>query len=384
MPEIPSSSIVGRDPLAPFFHRVEEAYDQYQGHTYDENYRNQREGWDRHYGRMQTAFQEALFRFIEQSGKPRSETTLALIAPGLHPAHRDLNPFIVETAIAQLQRVICIDFSMAVNRAAIRSLLGSGVNPRRMFAMQYDLTGGLSTVYDHWLQEKLQPVVREEDLIRLMEGLAKVDIVAELEGHLMEELERVQREFVFPVDQLPTADVPLNHDRTLGIRLEGRQVPLDFATLNMVIAGTGVTAEARWWDTYHNVVATTDSDRGRRPTDAILEGRRRMLALFHGKIVAPYNTQIAINSFHQVLTDNPGASVLAITDVSTNYEDTLLDIGSLPRLHVHEVISKLRDAGINLRDTTPIKDWDWKDQEDHSHTVHALMAKRSQVSSGGA
>lgn len=357
------------DPLAPFYQQTATEYDAYQKMLYKENFERFRAGWERHYADMRRVTLSQLWDFTEMHAGGRGGTNMALMGPGFDVVNRDLNPLMVSTCISQLRSIIVIDFSVEVIRDALQCLLNANVDREKVHGIQYDITGGLSTVYAQWWDEQVRGVSTEEDLARVMDQLSETDVVGELQGRLVDAITQARDGRLLTLETLPP-NGSSNTNRSLRLTSQHEEVPLDYVQTNMVMAGTGQTGEAKFFRKFQEAATSTDGLRGRPPSEEILSGRRQTLEDAY-RIMSGYNTHILVIGTEQILRDNPGAEVHHVTDVSTVYKDPRLKVGSLSRLDINDAKRKLRSLGINLNDITS---WKWPDEADHSHSVHSMSA----------
>lgn len=365
-----------RDPYARYFAQTASTYDAYQLNEYDEHYRTRQDFWRPHYSEMQDAFVEHTMHVLESDvRKTRSAINLAIIGPGLDPMNRDFNHTVLRTCLQKVSHIVVIDFSSLVTRTAMRSLIQSDIPERRVFGMQYDITNGLSTAYQHFIHETLQHVTNENELERATIAFEQMTI-EELDRRVLEELQQLGAEKEDPLLPGDVTDEPppggMNRGRSLSLSMKKVKLPLDVVSLQMVLAATGAAAEAEIWSRYQEITSSTP-DRGARPPGKETEDTRyKMFERIH-RMIARFNTATAERIIHQILQDNEDAKVLAITDISTHYEAEALRTG-LPRLDVDELRDKLAQGDITVRVTS--SGWDWRDEPDHYHHVVAIEADR--------
>gem|GEM_PF-4146756 len=357
-----------RDPWEPLYEQTAESYDTYLEREYETNRMRFAAEWNAHYEQMRTAYEATVLRLLE-SGKKREGMFTADIGRG--PFDHDQR--IIDTLVKRYQAVVTIDFATRIRRAAMTALLEGGVSKEKMYEMRFDISSGLSTVYDQYWEEKLGSINTEEELCETMDVLHKADIVMELDARVSDAVAAAARQDTCALAGERTFEEPLNRDRRMILSEGGKRMPLDLVYLPMVIAGTGVPGEKRVWGVYEDTIMSNDSKEG-EPSEATLISRRRVLRRIHG-IIAAYNTAVAERIFKKILVDNPRATLLAVTDVSTTYDDERLNVGELPRLIVDELIGNLEEEGILVSRNLDVKPWVWKDEPAHHHTVNVLSAR---------
>ncbi len=370
-----------RDPRSPLYARSADAYDEYQQHEYDTNYRTRRPQWERHYARMRTATEIFLAQYVESEkhNKARKDMVMAIVGPGLDPGVRDYDPRLVEAFLAQLRSIVLIDFSVDTNRAACQSLLARGVESQRIQEVQFDITQGMGTLYEDLLREKIGSANSEEEVARVAGELEQMDVVGELKSRYADMLVALNEAGPLSPSAQARAKALFASEHTLRLTSKGRDVPLDVISLNMVLAGTGVTGEALFWERYYAAVAQTDVS-GREPADEVMERRRKTLSDFHD-VITRYNTEIASEIIQLLLNTNPypDTRILAMTDITTRHGD---ETGSLQRLDLAELRQTLKICGVEVSLSNPIENWEWADEPEHSHAVAAFTAKRAAPPNG--
>lgn len=349
-----------QDPLAGFYKKTVEAYDAYQVGDYQKNF--ERLGlWEKHYEHMRTRFADFMLHKIE-GGAKRNRAAIAIVGPGVDPARRDFDKRIVDDYFSRFRSIVLVDFSVKTIRAAIKSLVDSGVSPDNILGMQYDITDGFSTVYDQYIQEQLVRAVSEEELSRATERFSSLSM-KELDERLKDERQKWNGVFC-GIDEIPGK---LNAQRSLKLTVDGEELPLDFVSYQMVLAGTGAASEGRIWEKFAELTRGDEE-----PSEAVLEDRRKMVERIHG-MVSRYNTAVAFRSVRKFLQENPQAKLLAISDVSTIHEEPRF--GALPRLNESALKGALTRA--NIVTTIPDVEWRWKDEPGHGHGVKAYEFHRN-------
>lgn len=377
VPENPSGIVSARDPLAPLFQRTEAGYDQYLRGDYNNNYLRYRESWEEHYANVREATLAGIFQVMERQGKQRKDMTMALIGPGFDVARRDLGPVSLELGLQQLRSIAVVDFSCNVVRDAMRSLMTDGkVDRSKVVGVHFDITSGLSTVYEQFWRDQMEGITTEEQLLRRLEEMMKIDLIGELEDRLGRALDGLQQQQEFTADALPPEGL-IMADRKLLLPTRSGREQFDLIQSNMVLAGTGETAQQIFQEVFQNVIDSTDRSRGEDPTEDMLEMRWRINWLMH-QLSSKYSTHVFVLAHIRMLECNPNATVVSITDVSTKFKRTgSMQQGTLQRLSIVDAERQLHEAGITLKDNVPLtRSWDWEDEETHSHSVHVLSAKK--------
>ncbi len=377
----------GADPSASIYDRTAQRYDEYQIDEYTTNYQRRSRQWEDHYTYMRRASQYFLWRHTE-TYQPCHETTMAIVGPGFDPANRDYDARLVESCLAQLRSIILVDFSTLVHRRAIQSLIDAKVDQERVHPVQIDITNGLSTVYQEYIEDQLRNVGDDEtSLASVVERMSKMDVVGELWDRLGRRYEKIAAMRFSKMASIADTvreglALPSSKRQTLRFTSRGKPIPVNIFSLNMVLAGTGAAADAIFWDRYESAIDTTDSTSPAGVDDT--QTRRRKIVTDYHSVITRYNTEVSTAMIKIILEAHPKTRIVATTDFSTNYDspdithgDPGVDvIGKLDRIDLSRMKTDLAREGIEVQLDLPPKAWIWEDEPKHSHDVMALMAKR--------
>lgn len=357
-----------RDEWALIFDSTAQLYEEYLDGEYKGNFNSRKDQWKAHYERMQDSFRDCIWSVVEKKGIPRKDLNVGVVGPGLHPIGCDFDRSIMRDIFDRVNKVVIIDFSQKVVRSAMDELIEGGIPHHKVLGMQFDVSKALSTVYHQFLEEKLEGITTEEELSRLTEELEKVE---------MQEFEERRSIAIEKASEIVRKSEPLidggkNELRSLELTLGPDKIPLPLHVVSyqMVLAGTGASAEDLFWNRFKEV--TSDQNRGAKQES--VETMREREAM-HGriyKLIARFNTHIATLALREMLQANPQASALSVMDVSTNYYDE--PRASFPRLQPHELEEALANptnGWPKISSTGSRANWDWKDEPEHFHPVHA-------------
>ncbi|MDD4319034.1 MAG: hypothetical protein PHW10_01785 [Candidatus Peribacteraceae bacterium] len=394
-PYLPHSPALDQalDPWEPLFRGTAMEYEAYLRGEYQEHYRDRRPQWESHYRHMRTAIEGAVLRLMEQQGKKREDLNVACIGLGLDPAERDLDRRLIENFFGHFERVIVIDFSRFAIKSAVHSLMRSesrdraGIEPDKVLQMQYDITSGLSTLYERIVRRELEGVDTEEAFIAMAKRMKNLDIEQAMDAELTSAVVEARQR----MDTLTAAgELEINGgentaDRPLRLTTRGRQVRPDLVFMPMVVAGTGVGAEGEIWSKFRDVMASTEMSRGNEPLpDSIIEGRKIARFCIHALITA-YNNVIMTRAHQQIFAANPDATVLSVTDSNTRYYNQRQGAGTWTRLDLERVKGNLLRSRVELTEAAETGPWTWADDPEHEHQVKATTARLlSRAKSSGA
>jgi hypothetical protein len=360
-----------RDPIANYFGATAGAYEAYLREEYNENFGSRRDEWGEHYRGLRRAFGNSVAHLMEDKGIKRKEMNIAVIGPGIEPVGRDFNIFMVDHYLRELNKIVVIDFIPGVVRSAIKSLMRSKIPSHLMYGVQYDITDGLSTAYRQYIFEALasQKSDSEDDFSDMIaEKICTFDI---------EEIKKRRMLGMYEgpgLLNITTREEPLaggwNEGRSLAFTVNKNPLPLHMISLQMVLAGTGAEAEGALWGRFFDVTASDPN-----PSFDLKMRRRTIYTQIH-QMITLYNTTISKSIISKLLNDNPDASVLAVTDISTIHAKPRF--GRMPRLDVTELERALAEQNI-LTTVSSIQPWVWNDEPEHSHQVEAIVFERAPV-----
>jgi hypothetical protein len=366
------------DPLGSSYADTVALYDAYQGKEYGENYYARRAAWEEHYNWMRMATDKFIWKVVERSRKPRNDMVMAVVGPGMQPAERDFDKRLIDTTLSELRAMILVDFSRLTNATAVRSLTEKGpMDPQRLHTVQYDVTHGMSTMYLRYIQESLAGVDCEEKLADAVAKLAEEDTVHVLRTRLHDERDKTLKAADQPNvgwDVRMRIQEMMNPKHTLHFTANERAVPVDMLSLNMILAGTGAAADGLVWDKFYGYIASANLT-GRPTPETQLNMRKRVLRDMH-TVITRYNNDVAKEIFRAIFDAHPNARVLAMTDISTVYNDEEHDVGRLSRLDTTVLSEDCLAMGIELTVARPLPNSRWRDEPEHEHETTCATAKK--------
>lgn len=384
-PDVPFSSLdQGTDFNSAFYDRTVQQYNTYMEKEYRENYELLKEEWDKHYADMRLASECFLWRHTEKH-QPCSKTTMAIVGPGFKPGERDYDARLAKACLSQLGAIILVDFSRAVNYSAYQSLMSIGIDRARLHTVQLDLTGGFSTLYRQYIEEKLKLVADNEDsLAKVVAAIAGTDVFGELaqrRRQLQGEMQKGRAVSSIGSDVRKELTNVFRH--SLKFTNEGTLVPVDVFSLNMILAGTGAAADDAFWEKYQSARHTTDSTAGQPDQPRVLQ-RQKIITDYY-KIIEQYNTEVAKHILRVILIAHPNTRIFAMSDFTTMYDTHEITrgnppntnpIGELLRIDLNRVKADLAPEGIEVSLSPNFQKWVWKDEPEHYHDVKTLVAQR--------
>ncbi|MDD5623375.1 MAG: hypothetical protein PHI23_01540 [Candidatus Peribacteraceae bacterium] len=332
------------DPLAVFFQDTADAYDRYLQHgEWGRNQRVHAKEWAKHYSWMDTAMAGGIIDFSQQQGIQLKDMNIGLIGPGFHPVGHDVSPQTVKVILSKIRRIVVIDFSLQVVRSAIRDLIEGGVSPEKIFGMQFDVTRGLSTMFQQQIAELLKRVETEQQFCDTVEReFLQVEI-----GTLQQRLGSVLRQLAENPTTMPGDVVGAKSAGELNISVhQGEPVPLHYTAIPMVLTGTNAATEAQIWDRWREV--TSEEGRVALPPGSRTERARREVFRQIHVMVAKINSEIAARVVTMVLNNNmtpqnPRPIVCAPTDFATSFNQP--PFGMLWRLRQDPFLWRVGELG---------------------------------------
>lgn len=357
------------DLLAFYFEGTAEGYDRYLQGEYNLNRESHRLSWDNHYASMRGELLTGIKQVIENTGVKRGELNLALVGPGFRPTQCEIDRRFVEEQLVDFNSVVLIDFSQRVLVSAAEDLIKAGISPAKIFKMQFDITNGMSTVYKNFIRTMFSEVDTEEKLGRVAETCEEFDVDS-LRDRLSEERERAEDSVIKPTTTTEIGGGP-NKDRRIELSIEGESLPLHLISYQMVLAGTGASAEDLIWTVYNDTVKSGECP----DSEEVRLDRKKMFRRLH-KLICDYNTEIAATTIDRFIVDNPNALVMAVTDTSTISEEHKDDFDRIDRKKLQK---KLEVINPQIEMSTPRHSWNWKDEDEHSHDVRAFEFRLSQA-----
>ncbi|MEK7137731.1 MAG: hypothetical protein AAB853_05615, partial [Patescibacteria group bacterium] len=321
-----------------------------------------KDGWESHYNKMRGGLRQFLLNTA-------ARRNFAIIGPGFEPIGYDFEEEDVPI-LNTMETIILVDISQEVVKNARGAFIHAGVKPHKIHAIQYDITNGLSTVCHHFIEGELRGICTEEELSRHTEQFETLEI-GELDSRLINEIEKVQnqrREYLL--------EGGLNKSRTWKLTCSGEPLPLDIVSYQMVLAGTLAHSMQAFRDRFVDVTS-----RETRIGKATEHARLEMFQRMH-RLLSRFSTTIAVRSIRKILEDNNDVKILALTDVSTVYEDppfgalTELSLDDLSRELSHPP-AELQSEGVPTIVTRVPRSWKWLDEPEHGHSViHAEFERK--------
>lgn len=366
------------DPLAQFYRGTAETYHSYMQREYDVNYRNRAEEWDKHYGNMESVFNECFIRLINGRARTREDLNVVLVGPGMEPVNHDYKAnTIVQNWLRHVKRIVVKDFDPLAVRSAMSNLSSGNrpqdekVEPHKVYGMQYDLTRGLSTGYQRFISKSLDKVSNEDQLslvateFDMDEEALRDRLEHEITVHRMEMLQNPPPPMV---NMLPGGE---NIAGLPKLSIEGKPIDTDLWLVPMVLSGTGAAAEDQLWDVFNGFTGAQLPDNFReiilQPDQKLQLQRERTQRNIH-RLISRYNTMVSKKAIQDILTNNPRAQVLVITDVSTKWHASH---EKYSRLYMDELREALDSVGIYMK---PLSyGWDWNDEPEHSHGIECFV-----------
>ena len=356
------------DRMAFFFEDTASKYDSYQRGEYLTNRVKHAESWNNHYDHMRQELLRGIKTVIEERDVKRSELNMAIVGSGFNPVECELDKRFIAEQLEDFRSIVLIDFSQTVLAEAAQNLEAAGIPKGRILKMQYDITNGMSTVYEKFIQQMM-----EKTAMTSMWGLNELNLVAEqiaqvsiddLRSRLAREKELAEQQSVRPMTQSLIGGGE-NKDRTLALSVEGEPLSLDLIAYQMVLAGTGASAEDLFWSTYNEALQRVGE------TSAPTEQQRQIFERIF-TLISRFNTEISITSIRDMLRDNPNAYVTAVTDFSTI---------SKTQDHTFERLDrKTMESGLRrdqIHTYAPTDPWVWNDEAEHGHEVRNLIFTKS-------
>lgn len=383
MSKLPKNSTLDQsiDFSARMYSSTADQYADYLRGEYEENYNDSTLSWDKHFENARANFNGLIMDLLNK-GTKFSEMNIAIVGPGLRPVGRELGNTAATKILPRARSLVVADFlPYAVQESATQ--ISSEVNMRNtpILPMIIDITDGFSTAYRKMITGDMQNVDNEEQLCEVAKKYDAMD-VAQLDERLTQILAEINYD-TFESPEIAHSIYPevfqgggLNMQKEryqLSVN-NGDPLPLHAIYLPMVIAGTGAAAEHAIWETYLTV--TSDTERGAKPeTEETIADREVMIRQFYN-LITRYNTMTASRAIGQMLADNPQATLLAISDVSTVLYQ--YDIGVVPRLNPTDLRDSLRKIGVSMKQDG--LDWEWHDEPEHYHGVNAFTFSKAQKS----
>jgi len=295
---------------------------------------------------------------IEKRGVKREELNLGIVGPGLNPVNCELDRRFIMEQLIGINSIVLIDFSQKVLAEAASQLEHEGIPREKIFKMQYDITNGMSTVYRNFIMEMLSSVQSFDELRGVAEQLAQVNI-NNLRCRLAEDKDKAEQASTRPMTQSLIGGGE-NKDRTLKLTVEGEPLPLHLVGYQMVLAGTGASAEDRFWSTYHEAL-----ERQAGITSNIQSQQREIFEQIF-TLIGSFNTAISITSIRDMLRDNPDAYITAVTDISTVSKS---QGHTFDRLDKRKLQCELAKGPMPIHTSIPSASWEWEDEDTHSHEI---------------
>lgn len=358
-----------RDRTAFFFESTAHQYEDYLEDEYSQNKTKHPIEWENHYRQMRKAFIASVLYLMQEKGMKQKDMNVGIVGPGFDPVTCELDEHVCDFHLSEFRSIVVIDFSQRIVRSAMDALIKAEVPSEKIFGMQFDITNGLSTIYNKHLAEGLSGVEDEEQLFRFTEQFENFNIDL-LRGRLLEEQKRAESQSVKPITETLIGG-GVNDRRTMKLTVDGEALPLHLVSYPMVFAGTGAAAEDRFWTTYKEAMSHSEYQRSdeKGVDDAILASRREMFERVFN-LIATFNTDITVKALRRVLEDNPDAMVTAVTDISTICKEPR---DTFPRLNVNELQTQLAcpsdTDGVQIRTSIPRGEWTWADEPEHSHGI---------------
>lgn len=356
------------DPMARLFNHSALKYDAYLESTYGHNAHQRVQQWQDHFHEMHKRTTGFLWNYTE-TRKKRKDTHMVLVGPGFQPTVTDFGQNLQETYLRHVGTLTVLDYSTQVVSAAMRDVQQNTRNHAgRLFGMQFDITNGFSTAYSALLQKSFGASYDFASFQHEAKQLADLSI-EELQKRLSNELSDLSLALLSKDEEVTKSPIELiaggvNGRRSLHLTVNSEYIQPDIFYMPMVIAGTGAAAEREYiWSRFEDM-----SDSGVVTSDA---EKQEFYANIH-QLIANYNTIIAVIAFRKILSDNPEASIFAVSDNSTVMHN---NDATHPRLHTEELRKLLRTANISF--VTTGKNWYWHDEPTHCHGVGSYEVKLS-------
>ena len=342
--------------------------------------------WMEHVEEMREALLASIFSVLERKSGRLADMNAAIAGPGMMPAELDIGKTILQQGYRKMNSLTAIDYSRGVIQSAVASLANGGMARERLFALLYDLTGGLSTVYQQWVIEKLRDgrenapgkQFDEQALSKTLDEMRGVDMMEEIFDRWWEAMKAGG--VLTTAQQHESTDQHRELDQSsilqdLHLAYQGSPIQVDHFYLPLVLDGTGIPTELQLWGAFNEATQSTDRQLGgRAPAASLIDTRRELMNKIHD-ILALFNTEISEMIVRRILRSHPGAIIIAPTGVSTNSELNPYSGVNLPRLHVNTLSSALREVGVITLE--PTRQHYFRDSVSHGHDVRTFMFANS-------
>lgn len=315
---------------------------------------------------------DTVFTVERQQGINVDNMSLMVIGGGPKTLDTDFGDTSKRSILKRVRHINFGDFSPNAARAgtnAIKSLVGESRST--IAAFLYDVTNGYSTAHSRILQTGFAGCNSFAEALKASESFGKLtyeDVV----DKLMSVLTDVQIELKDQKQKIQLATTDLVgggiNDGSLLLKADEEPIETNLVYLPKLIAGTGAAAEQKYmWSRIDDLV---END---QPTHDEVE---ELYENMH-EYIANYNTIVAIQTITKILNDNPKASVLAITDVNTFYDNGI----KCDRLYLKKLKSQLKESNIVMQELPTVREW--HDQPGHFHRVVELLCRKKTTNGTG-